>query len=62
MCIKGGARELVEGSRNWGEQALPRLSKYTYFEKAERLEDNFKKEVVHLSLGCSRGRYRRKGI
>ena len=24
------ARELVEGSWNWGEQALPRLSKYTY--------------------------------
>ena len=23
-------RELVEGSWNWGEQALPRLSKYTY--------------------------------
>ena len=22
------ARELVEGSWNWGEQALPRLSKY----------------------------------
>ena len=24
------ARELVEGSWNWGEQALPRLSKYTF--------------------------------
>ena len=24
------ARELVEGSWNWGEQALPRLTKYTY--------------------------------
>ena len=24
------ARELVEGSWNWGEQALQRLSKYTY--------------------------------
>ena len=24
------AKELVEGSWNWGEQALPRLSKYTY--------------------------------
>ena len=24
------ARELVEGSWNWGEQALPRLSKCTY--------------------------------
>ena len=24
------ARELVEGSWNWGEQALSRLSKYTY--------------------------------
>ena len=24
------ARELAEGSWNWGEQALPRLSKYTY--------------------------------
>ena len=24
------ARELLEGSWNWGEQALPRLSKYTY--------------------------------
>ena len=24
------ARELVEGFWNWGEQALPRLSKYTY--------------------------------
>ena len=24
------ARELVEGSWNWGEQVLPRLSKYTY--------------------------------
>ena len=24
------ARELVEGSWNWGEQALPRLSQYTY--------------------------------
>ena len=24
------ARKLVEGSWNWGEQALPRLSKYTY--------------------------------
>ena len=24
------ARELVEGSWNWGEQALPRLSKYIY--------------------------------
>ena len=26
------ARELVEGSWNWGEQALPRLSKYAYLQ------------------------------
>ena len=30
VFISAFHRELVEGSWNWGEQALPRLSKYTY--------------------------------
>ena len=35
------ARELVEGSWNWGDKALPRLSKYTY------LGVDFTSKMVH---------------
>ena len=59
------ARELVEGSWNWGEQALPRLSKYTYLgvewcmgRACKRVLQNGRKKIsqVHsngdIDVGC----------
>ena len=54
------ARELVEGSWNWEEQALPRLSKYTYLgvdftsngEWDEHVKQNGRKKIsqVHSNM------------